>query len=83
VSYKAKVIQANDIIQHPNADRLQILRYNGEQFVVGKDVSIGDVVVLFPTDGQLSSQFCFANNLHRHAELNSKVIWICGKGRLF
>lgn len=71
MSYNAKVIQANDLVQHPNADRLQILRYNGEQFVVGKDLKQGDIVVLFPTDGQLSHDFCSNNNLYRHAELNA------------
>jgi RNA ligase-like protein len=71
MTYSAKVIQANDLVQHPNADRLQILRYNGEQFVVGKDLNQGDIVVLFPTDGQLSHEFCSNNNLYRHAELNT------------
>lgn len=69
--YKAKVIQANDIIKHPNADNLNLLRYNGEQFVVGKDIKSGDVVILFPTDGQLSHEFCSANNLYRNSEMNS------------
>ncbi len=71
MSYKAKVIQANDIIQHPNADNLNLLRYGGEQFVIGKNISVGDVVILFPTDGQLSHEFCSANNLYRNSELNS------------
>lgn len=70
MSYKAKVISAKDIIKHPNADNLNILRYNGEQFVVGKDIKVGDTVILFPSDGQLSHNFCSANNLYRHAELN-------------
>lgn len=65
MTYKAKVIVANDIVPHPNADRLQILRYNSEQFVIGTDISVGDVIILFPTDGQLSHEFCSNNNLYR------------------
>ncbi len=71
MSYKAKVIIANDITNHPNAERLQILRYGGEQFVIGKDISIGDMVILFPSDGQLSPDFCCYNNLYRDSEKNS------------
>lgn len=70
MSYQAVVIVANDIIKHPNADRLNVLRYNGEQFVIGKDISIGQIVVLFPTDGQLSPEFCSENNLYRDASKN-------------
>ena len=68
--YTAKVIQANDITKHPNADRLQILRYSGLQFVVGLDVKVGDTVVLFGADGQLSHDFCKENNLYRDSSLN-------------
>lgn len=68
--YTAKVIQANNITEHPNADRLNVLHYGGMQFVIGKDVQIGDVVVLFPSDGQLNHDFCLENNLYRDASKN-------------
>ncbi|MFZ2992613.1 MAG: RNA ligase family protein [Microgenomates group bacterium] len=70
MSYFAKVIQANDIVVHPNADKLNILRYGNEQFVISKDIEIGQIVVLFPTDGQLSHEFCKFNNLYRDTSKN-------------
>jgi len=70
MSYTASVIILNDIVPHPNADRLNIARYNGEQFIIGKDIQVGDTVVIFPSDGQLSHEFCHFNNLYRHADKN-------------
>lgn len=71
MTYKAVVIQANDIQPHPNADKLAILHYNGTQFVISKNLPIGQTVVLFPTDGQLSDSFCKYNNLYRDATKNA------------
>lgn len=70
MKYKAKVIIVNDIAPHPNADNLNILKYGGVQFVVSKSLKEGDVVVLFPEDGQLSEEFCKENNLYRDASKN-------------
>lgn len=72
MSYSAYVITANDIVPHPNPEvnRLNLLRYNGAQFVIGKDIQVGEAVVLFPEDGCLSHDFCYQNNLYRNASLN-------------
>ena len=74
MAYKAKVIVANDIIQHPNADNLNLLRYGGVQFVVSKSLTQGMLVVLFPEDGQLSHNFCKANNLYRDSSKNKNPL---------
>lgn len=50
---------------HPNADRLQLGACRGYQVIVGKDVKDGELGVLFPPDGQLSHEYCMANNLYR------------------
>jgi len=68
--YKAKAIIVNDVRPHPNADKLNLVYYGSEVFVVGKDLKIGDLVVLFPSDGQLSHEFCKNNNLYRDASKN-------------
>ena len=68
------VIVANDISPHPNADNLNLLRYNGVQFVVSKNLTPGTTVVLFPEDGQLSHEFCRENNLYRDASLNRDAL---------
>ena len=74
MTYKAYVITASDILPHPNADNLNLLRYNGVQFVVSKNLTPGTTVVLFPEDGQLSHEFCCENNLYRDASLNKVVL---------
>jgi len=48
-----------------------ILPYNGANFIVSKDYHIGDLVVIFPPDGQLSHEFCHYNNLYRDATKNA------------
>lgn len=68
--YKAKAIVVNDIRPHPNADKLNLVYYGSEVFVVGKDLKVGELVVLFPSDGQLSHEFCKNNNLYRDASKN-------------
>lgn len=68
--YKAKIIRAKVIEPIPDSDNIVLLKYNGYQFVIGKDISVGDLVCLFPTDGQLSEAFCRENNLFRHGNLN-------------
>jgi len=54
----------------PNANSIKVLVYNGMRFVVSKDLQEGDLVCLFPADGELSHNFCYNNNLYRHSNLN-------------
>ena len=49
---------------HPNADRLQLADVGGFQVIVGLDVEDGTLGVFFPTDGQLSDEFCQQNDLY-------------------
>ena len=53
---------------HPNADRLQLGDFRGYQVVVGPDVKTGDLGIYFPTDGQLSEEYCSANYLIRRKD---------------
>jgi hypothetical protein len=72
--YKAKIIRANVFEEIPEADNIRVLVYNGMRFIVGKtEINEGDLVCLFPADGQLSHDFCYHNNLYRHAHLNSDI----------
>jgi len=68
--YKAKVINVESLGPLPNSDNLNLLTYNGMEFIVGKDLKIGDMVVLFPADGQLSHEYCRNNNLYSDSSLN-------------
>ena len=49
---------------HPNADRLQLGLCQGAQVVVGLETKTGSLGIYFPTDGQLSHEFCVQNHLY-------------------
>lgn len=54
---------------HPNADRLQLGTVLGNQVVVGLETQDGTLGVFFPTDGQLSHEFCLCNGLYNNSAL--------------
>jgi hypothetical protein len=49
--------------KHPNADRLQIGYVNGARVVVGLDTEDNELGLFFEADGQLSKEYCDANDL--------------------
>jgi hypothetical protein len=59
------VVEVKDLRPHSNADRLQIATFFGNDTCVGLDVKVGDKGIYFPTDLQLSTAYCEANNLVR------------------
>lgn len=59
------VIKVEKLRAHPNADRLQLLEVFGSDVCVGLDVRLGDIGVYFPTNLQLSLEFCLQNTLLR------------------
>lgn len=68
--YKAVIIKLKNVRPHPNADRLKLATCEGNQVVVGLDAKEGDLGIYFPTDGQLSEEFCKANDLIRRKDEN-------------
>lgn len=68
--YKAIVTRLKNVRAHPNADRVQLATCHGNQVVVGLDSKEDDWGVYFPCDGQLSHEFCHANNLYRDKTKN-------------
>ena len=70
MAYQAIVTKLTNVRPHSNADKVQLATCHGNQVVVGLDSKEGDLGVYFPSDGQLSHEFCFANNLYRKADLN-------------
>lgn len=61
--YQAIVTKLQNVRIHPNADRILLANCLGNQVVVGLDAREGDPVVYFNCDGQLSEEFCQANDL--------------------
>ena len=65
MAYVAYVTKLTNVRPHPNADRLQLGDCFGNTVCVNLDYVDGQLGVYFPTDGQLSAEFCEVNNLVR------------------
>ncbi|MCK9272928.1 hypothetical protein M0P65_05265 [Candidatus Gracilibacteria bacterium] len=63
MAYNAIVTRITNVDSHPNADRLKVSLISGYNVIVGLDTKVGDKVVLFPPDGQLSEEYAEKNNL--------------------
>ena len=70
MAYKAYVVKVENLRPHTNADRLQIATFFGNDTVVGLDVVRGEIGIYFPTDGQLSEEFCQVHDLVRRKDEN-------------
>lgn len=68
--YKGIVTKIKNVRAHPNADRVKLGTCHGNQVVVGLDVEEDHMGVYFACDGQLSHEFCHANDLYREVSLN-------------
>lgn len=59
------VVKVEKLRKHENADRLQIATFFGNDTCVGLDVVMGEIGIYFPSDLQLSEEFCEINHLCR------------------
>ena len=59
------VVCVEKLRSHPNADRLQIATFFGNDTCVGLDVVVGQKGIYFPSDLQLSMEFCDENHMCR------------------
>lgn len=66
------VTQINNLRPHSNADRLQLTDIFGNTVCVDLNIKIGDTGVYFPTDLQLSEEFCEKNDLVRRKGPNGE-----------
>ena len=65
MAYKGYIVIVKELRRHPNADKLQIATFFGNDVCIGLDVQIDDIGIYFPCDGQLSEKYCEQNNLVR------------------
>lgn len=63
--YYGYIVKVKELRPHPNADRLQIGTFFGNDVILGLDVHLGDLGIYFPEGGQLSEIYCEHNNLVR------------------
>ena len=71
VGYIVKVEHLRD---HSNADRMRVATFFGNDTCVDLTVKIGDIGIYFPTDLQLSVEFCEQNNLVRKKDAEGNNI---------
>lgn len=70
MAYCGYVVKVEHLRPHTNADRLQIATVFSNDVVVGLDVHFGQMMIYFPTDGQLSEEYCAFNDLVRRKDEN-------------
>lgn len=58
-------VKVDNLRPHTNADRLQIATFFGNDTCVGLDIVKGEIGIYFPSDLQLSEEFCAVNHLCR------------------
>lgn len=68
--YCGYITRLKNLRPHNNADRLQIGECFGNSVVVSLDYIENQLGVYFPSDGQLSMEFCVANDLLRRKDEN-------------
>lgn len=59
------VVKVENLRPHSNADRLQIATFFGNDTCVGLDIVQGEIGIYFPSDLQLSIEFCDENHMCR------------------
>ncbi len=72
--YCAYITTIKEIHKHSNADRLQCCEIFGNNVIVDMSYTVGDRVVYFPVDGQLSEDFANENNLVRKKDENGNNV---------
>lgn len=68
------IVKVEKLRPHGNADRLQIATFFGNDTCVGLDIVLGEIGIYFPTDLQLSVEYCDKNNLVRKKDENGNNI---------
>ena len=68
--YCGFITNLKNVRPHPNADRMQLADCFGNTVCVGLAAKENDVVIYFPTDGQLSAEYCAQNDLVRRKDEN-------------
>ena len=69
-NYAATVVRIRSVNELANCDNVIGVPLIGHHAVTSRDVSIGDLYILFTTETQLSEEYTRKNNLHRHSDRN-------------
>jgi hypothetical protein len=69
-NYLAKVVKLHNVRKHTNADRLQCVAIDGNNVITGSGAKDGDIVVYFPLESQINSEFLRDTNSFADSTLN-------------
>jgi hypothetical protein len=69
-NYAATVVRVNTLRELPKLDNVRGVPVFGFQAIVDKSVEVGTLMVFFPAESQLSVEYAYENNLHRHGDRN-------------
>lgn len=64
INYLASIEQITNVSPIPGADNIKKTTIRGRDVIISNDVQIGDIVVYFPVETQISEQYLSANNLY-------------------
>ena len=74
MSYCGYITKLQNVRPHSNADRMKLADCFGNTVCVGIDTPEDTLLIYFPTDGQLSAEYCEHNNLIRKKDENGNNI---------
>ena len=74
MAYFGYITTLKNVRPHPNADRMKLADCFGNTVCVGLDAAEGEIGIYFPTDGQLSVEYCEHNNLVRKKDENGNNV---------
>lgn len=74
MAYFGYITTLKNVRPHPNADRMKLADCFGNTVCVGLDAAEGEIGIYFPTDGQLSVEYCEYNNLVRKKDENGNNV---------
>ncbi len=70
-NYLSQIVRLDNIVPHPNADRLQIAVIQGNSVIVSLDAKEGDVYVYFPLECAINKEFLSWGNSFSDKILNA------------
>ena len=73
MSYSGYITTLKNVRPHPNADRMKLADCFGNTICVSLNAVEGEIGVYFPTDGQLSVEFCQVHDLVRRKDENGNA----------
>ena len=74
MSYCGYITKLQNVRPHSNADRMKLADCFGNTVCIGIDTPEDTLLIYFPTDGQLSVEYCEHNNLVRKKDENGNNI---------